>query len=84
VLAQSDRGDTILCQITSQSYADPRAIEISALDFSSGRLDRISYVRTAKLFTGNYAIVQRNLGTLKDEKFDEILLAVRELFTPNQ
>jgi mRNA interferase MazF len=83
VLAQAGRGDTILCQITSRSYADERAIEISTVDLASGTLVRNSYARPAKLFTGNESIIQRDLGTLHVEKFDEILVAVRGLFSPN-
>ena len=29
ILADAGRGDWILCQVTSRSYADPRAVEIS-------------------------------------------------------
>lgn len=80
VLAQAGRGDVILCQITSRSYIDRTAIEISTSDFSSGTLQRISYVRPAKLFTSNDSIIHRSLGILKDDKFHNVLLAVISLF----
>ena len=36
VLAEAGRGDWLLCQITSKSYGDPRAIQIVAADFAQG------------------------------------------------
>jgi mRNA interferase MazF len=32
VLAEAGRGDWVLCQITSKSYGDPRAIQLDASD----------------------------------------------------
>ena len=37
-LADAGRGDSILCQITSQPYGDPLAIRIEDDDFVSGGL----------------------------------------------
>ena len=53
VLADAERGDWLLCQITSQPYADDHAAQFSATDFTSGGLQRISYARPAKLFTAH-------------------------------
>ena len=36
VLAPAGRGDFILCQITSNRYADPLAIELTDQDFAEG------------------------------------------------
>ena len=36
VLADSGRDDWILCQITSNPYADPRAVELTDADFDTG------------------------------------------------
>jgi mRNA interferase MazF len=52
-LANSGRGDWILCQITSNPYADARAIEITDASFDSGSLFVTSYARPGKLFTAN-------------------------------
>ena len=36
VLGDPGRGDFILCQITSNPYADPFAVELAASDFTEG------------------------------------------------
>ena len=56
LLADAGRGDWIACQITSNPYADARAITLSAADFASGSLERLSYARPGKLFTANEAL----------------------------
>ena len=38
VLAEAGRGDWILCQITSKSYGDEKAISLDAPDFARGVL----------------------------------------------
>ena len=51
VMAHAGKGDWVLCQITSNAYADPDAITLAETDFSAGGLRRISYARASKLFT---------------------------------
>ena len=53
VLADAGRGDLVLVQITSNPYADDRAVELTDASFASGSLDRTSYARPGKLFTAN-------------------------------
>lgn len=53
VLAFVDREDWILCQVTSKSYSDRRAVEIANSSFSVGSLHLVSYARPAKLFTAH-------------------------------
>ena len=53
VLADAGRGDFVLGQITSNSYADPTAIELRDEHFTEGSLDRVGYARPRKLFTAN-------------------------------
>ena len=36
VLASADRGDWVLCQLTSNPYGDARAIELTSRDFATG------------------------------------------------
>ena len=43
VLAEAGLGDWLLCQITSKSYGDPRAIQIAAADFIHGSLRITSF-----------------------------------------
>lgn len=64
VLADAGRGDFILCQVTSNAYADPLAIELSQADFSSGSLERTSYARPGKLFTASETLLVRQVGAL--------------------
>ena len=65
VLAAVGRGDYVLCQITSNRYADRDAIELRDEHFNRGSLHRISYVRPGKLFTANDALMVREVGELK-------------------
>lgn len=69
VLACAGRDDWILCQITSNPYADPLAIQISEEDFLEGGLQRLSYVRPGKLFTANANLLERVVGTLDEVVF---------------
>ena len=80
VLAQVGRDDIVLCQITSRPYADALAIEIAASDLQRGTLDRTSYIRPGKLFTGNQTIIARDLGRLNHTKFNDTVKAVIDLF----
>ena len=43
VLASVSRGDYVLCQVTSNPYADPNAVELKEEDFREGSLQRVSY-----------------------------------------
>ncbi|QQS31978.1 MAG: type II toxin-antitoxin system PemK/MazF family toxin [Acidobacteriota bacterium] len=80
VLANADRNDWILCQITSNAFADDVAIAIDNVDLRSGGLKRISYARTGKLFTANQEIILRTAGTLSTGKFNEIVAGVVSRF----
>ena len=45
VIASAGQDDWILCQVTSNPYADPIAIRITDSDFETGSLQRVSYAR---------------------------------------
>ena len=79
VLADTGRNDWILCQVTSQSYTDPKAVEITSGDLTSGLLRKTSYAHAGKLFTANSAIMTKEIGELKPEKLEEIIRAVISL-----
>ncbi len=81
VLANAERGDWILCQITSKPYADQRAIQLDEADFVGGGLELTSYVRPGKLFTANEALMIETVGQLRPDKLRVILKAVAGLFT---
>ena len=79
VLADADRGDWILCQITSNAYSDARAIELTNADFQTGSLRRTSYARPGKIFTANQSLIVSEVGTLKADAFYKIVDAVVNL-----
>ena len=80
VLAEAGRDDYILAQITSNPYADPRAVELGVSSFAHGGLDRISFARPGKLFTANAALVSRSVGDLNAETASSVVEAVVRLF----
>ena len=82
VLASVDRDDWILCQITSNAYADPLAVEIAEADFASGSLMRTSYARPGKLFSANTSLMQRIAGELKSPKRTAVVNAVIAILQP--
>ena len=80
VLVHADRGDWILCQITSKPYGDARAIQITDADFATGGLRMVSYARPAKLFTAHLSLFSGEAGKLKSDVFARVRQAVNELF----
>ena len=80
ILADAGRGDWILCQTTSKSYADNGATAITNSDFSSGSLIAVSYARPGKLFTASAGIMTKIVGELSRSKTSEILKCVAALF----
>jgi len=76
VLADVGRDDWILCQVTSNSYGDARAIGMETVDFASGSLHRASFARPGKLFTAHSSLVAGNAGLLKRDKFSAVRDAV--------
>jgi mRNA interferase MazF len=79
VLAEAGRGDWVLCQITSKSYGDAKAIEVKDDSLETGSLRVTSYARPGKLFTANDSLIVNQVGTLKREKFKQIIEAVIDL-----
>ena len=76
VLAEAGRGDWILCQITSKSYGDEKAIPLAATDFARGSLRLASYARPGKLFTAHSSLVANQVGELQPGKFSAVRAAV--------
>ena len=79
VLAQAGRGDWVLCQITSNAYADPSAITLAEADFSEGGLQRVSYARASKLFTAHESLFQRAVGQLTPDSHARVVRCIVEL-----
>jgi mRNA interferase MazF len=80
VLAEAGRGDWILCQITSNPYADQDALLIASADFASGSLQRDSFARPGKLFTAHASLMVGNAGQLTRERTRAVLVAVLTMF----
>jgi mRNA interferase MazF len=65
VLASAERGDWILCQVTSSPYSDARAVTLADADFATGGLRLVSYARPAKLFTAHESLFVFEAGVLR-------------------
>lgn len=79
VLADSGKGDWVLCQITSNPYADPSAVAITEADFSEGSLQRVSYARASKIFTAHESLFQRAAGQIKHECHAQVVQVIVDL-----
>jgi mRNA interferase MazF len=79
VLARVSRGDYVLCQVTSNPYADPKAVELTEESFREGSLQRVSYARPGKLFTANADLFEGQVGLLSEEVRSEIVSEVVDL-----
>ena len=80
MLADAGRGDWILCQVTSNQYADARAVELRDGDFEHGGLQLVSYARPAKLFTAHRSLVVSQAGELRVESLKRITDRVVAIF----
>jgi mRNA interferase MazF len=69
----------VLCQITSNRYADSEAIEIKLADFSEGGLRLVSYARPGKLFTVSHALMKTQVGSLRNERLKVVVEGVVKL-----
>ncbi len=79
VLADAGRDDWVLCQITSNPYSDPHAIQLTDTSFRSGSLQVTSYARPGKLFTANGSLMVTRVGHLKTETLRAIIEAIVSL-----
>ena len=70
--------DIIVNQITGSSYESEVEISINNDDFSSGSLKRESFVRIDKIGSIEKTLIKYKIGSLKHEKFNEILYKVVE------
>ncbi len=79
VNADVGSGDHVLVQVTSKSYADHRAVELTDDSFESGGLDRTSYARPGKLFTANDSLIAKEVGALAPTAIRVLVAAVVSL-----
>jgi mRNA interferase MazF len=79
VLAYAQRNDWILCQITSKSYNDNKAICIDEDDYKNGGLNLVSFVRPSKLFTANEALINKNVASLNDATHEKVINTILQI-----
>jgi len=79
VLATAEYGDLLLCQITSKTYHDRRAVRIDAADFETGSLPLTSYARPARLFSADESLIARSLGKIKPQAHQSVVDAITDL-----
>lgn len=73
------RGDWIVCQITSNPYAEAHPITIAHDVFLSGGLAHTSYLRPSKISTLQETEIIRSLGVLKPEMYEACRDAIVEV-----
>src|SRR3989344_2560305 len=73
VLRVPKSGDVIVNQITGSSYEKSVEILINDSDFKQGSLKRDSFVRIDKIGSIEKSFVKYKIGSLKQEKFNNIL-----------
>ncbi len=79
VLADAGQGDWVLCQITSNPYADPSAIMLTDADFAQGSLQRVSFARAGKIFTAHESLFQRAVGQLTPQSHSQVVRVIVDL-----
>lgn len=77
-----DGEDLILCAITSRVPRTPSAWEVTieAHDMADDELPKRSVVKVGKLFTMHRRLVAGRYGALKEQKLQDVLRRLRELF----
>lgn len=83
VVAETRNDDWLLCQITSNSYADPQAVPLSESDLAQGVLHTISFARPMKLFTANRSLIVKRVAVLKPQTFRKVLTTTIESLQKN-
>jgi len=73
--------DIIVSQITGKSYESSVEIPLTKKDFRKGGLKVDSYLRLDKIFTIEKSLVKYTVGSLKREKFSEILNKIVSFLT---
>ena len=76
VLAHVDRGDYLLCQVTSKPYGDSRAVTINDASLVTGSLRLTSFARPGKLFTANTNLVAAEVAVLTPASLQQLIDAV--------
>ena len=72
------------CQVTSNPYADPIAVQITDSDFETGSLQRVSFARPGKLFTANSPLMETETGRLNAMAFNKVVNAIINILQSSQ
>lgn len=75
VVASFPGDDCLLCQITTRG-ADPNAVPLNDGDYVQGSLNRPSFIRPNRLFTGSDQIIDSAVGKVSQRKLDEVITAI--------
>ncbi len=73
VVAELEKDDLILCQITSQEIRDRYAIPLEENDFENGILGQKSNIRPNRIFTADRHIILYRAAHLKPGKIKETI-----------
>jgi mRNA interferase MazF len=79
ILTDAGRGDWILCQVTSNPYADPHSIEPADSSIAQGSLRIISHARPGKLFTASQELMVSQAGTISTVSLQAIVESVTRI-----
>ena len=80
VLATLEGDDLILGQITSKVHKDKYAISLTDKDFKHGSLKVESVIRANRLFTADRSLILYKVGSIRDNKINEIIESVISIF----
>ena len=76
VVAQLEGKDIILCQITSKYRNDKYSVILENSDLKEGNLNLTSRIRPNRIFTADKSIILYKIGSLTDEKINEVISAI--------
>ncbi|MCK5477206.1 MAG: type II toxin-antitoxin system PemK/MazF family toxin [Candidatus Aenigmarchaeota archaeon] len=76
VIAQLEGDDIILCQITSKFRKDKYSVILENSNLKEGNLNLTSRIRPNKIFTADKSMILYKIGSLTDEKINEVINSV--------
>jgi len=76
IIALLEGDDVILCQVTSKQREDKYVVKLSDSDFKRGKLNVDSYIRPNRIFTADKSIILYKIGSIKDNKIDEVIASI--------
>ena len=76
VIVQLEGDDIILCQITSKFRKDKYSVILENSNLKEGNLNLTSRIRPNKIFTADKSMILYKIGSLTDEKINEVINSV--------